>query len=69
MARPYTIRSGAAFLLPDGTSRGAGAVIELDDDVAREHRDKLDPVPALLVPPPAPPEAEPVAVRKPARAA
>jgi hypothetical protein len=40
----YRIRSGYRFRLPDGALKTAGDVIELDDDVAQMHVDKLEPV-------------------------
>lgn len=55
MARPYLIRSGCSFRLADGSLKTAGDLIDLDDDVARDHADKLEPVQA-----PAPgPDKEP----------
>lgn len=44
MAHPYRIRTGAAFRQADGSLLSGGDVIELDDDVAQAHADKLDPV-------------------------
>lgn len=55
--RAYLIRSGCRFRTADGQVKGAGDVIELDDDVAQVHADKLEPVQAE--PDPAPEEASP----------
>lgn len=41
----YTIRSGCSFKQPDGTTLAAGDEIELPDDVANSHADKLDLLP------------------------
>lgn len=46
--KAYTIRDGHTFVGTDAKGEprrwGGGEVIELDDDVARVHADKLDPV-------------------------
>jgi len=42
--RAYLIRSGCRFRTADGQVKSAGDVIELDDDVAQVHADKLEPV-------------------------
>ena len=42
--RAYVIRSGCRFRTADGQVKSAGEVIELDDDVAQVHADKLEPV-------------------------
>jgi hypothetical protein len=49
----HRIRSGCRFRLPDGTLRTEGDVIELDDDVAQAHADKLEAVPEEPVQAPA----------------
>jgi len=46
MARPYTIRSGCSFRLADGSLATGGDTIELEDDVAQAHAEKLEPVKA-----------------------
>lgn len=43
--RKYLIRTGCTFVEPDGTRKTGGDVIELEDDVATSHPDKLDPAP------------------------
>jgi hypothetical protein len=45
MARKYIIRSGCSFRLDDGSLATGGEVIELEDDVATAHADKVEPVP------------------------
>jgi hypothetical protein len=71
MLRTYTIRTGCSFRLHDGTLRTGGEEIDLEDDVAQIHADKIDllaeepapeaapaPEPAVQTPaPPAPDEA------------
>jgi hypothetical protein len=42
--RAYLIRSGCRFRTADGQVKVAGDVIELDDDVAQVHAEKLEPV-------------------------
>jgi hypothetical protein len=42
--KAYLIRAGAAFVLADGSRATGGQLIELDDDVAQAHADKLEPV-------------------------
>ena len=42
MARTYLIRGGASFLLGDGSVKTGGDTIELEDDVARIHADKIE---------------------------
>jgi hypothetical protein len=42
--RAYLIRSGCRFRTADGQVKVAGDVIELDDDVAQVHADKLEAV-------------------------
>jgi hypothetical protein len=49
----YRIRSGGRFRLADGTLKTVGDVIELDDDVAQMHVDKLEPAAEELVQAPA----------------
>jgi hypothetical protein len=64
MAQPYRIRAGAAFVRADGSRATGGQLIELDDDVAQAHADKLEPVPVEPVQAPAladEPTAEPAA--------
>jgi hypothetical protein len=56
MARAYRIRSGCSFRLADGSLKTAGEPIDLDDDVARDHADKLEPVQAPAPGPEAAPE-------------
>lgn len=53
-----TIRSGAAFRLDDGTLATGGQEIELGDDVAAAHADKLEPLPAELAADAAAPAAD-----------
>lgn len=53
MAQTYRIRSGAQFLLHDGTRLGAGELIELEHDVAQAHADKLEHIPAVAADAPA----------------
>ncbi len=43
--RTYTIRTGCSFRLHDGTLRTGGQEIELEDDVAQAHADKIELVP------------------------
>lgn len=45
MGRAYIIRSGCSFVQPDGSKLTGGDTIELDDDVAKLHADKVDPAP------------------------
>ncbi len=45
MAKKYIIRSGSSFRLDDVTVLHGGEVIELEDDVAALHADKIDPAP------------------------
>lgn len=45
----YKIKPGHSFLDSDGTRKEGGAVIELSDDVAAAHADKIDPAPADAV--------------------
>lgn len=49
--RTYTIRTGCSFRLHDGTLRTGGQEIDLEDDVAQAHADKIDP---QAMPDPAP---------------
>jgi hypothetical protein len=42
MAQPYRIRAGAAFVRADGSRATGGQLIELDDDVAQAHADKVE---------------------------
>jgi len=51
--RAYVIRSGCRFRTADGQVKVAGDVIELDDDVAQVHTEKLE----LVEPAPAEPDA------------
>ena len=53
MAQTYRIRSGAQFLLHDGTRLGAGELIELEHDVAQAHADKLEHIPVAAADAPA----------------
>lgn len=46
MPRLYTIRTGCAFRQADGSKLTGGQQIELEDDVARDHAEKLEPLPA-----------------------
>ena len=46
MGQRYTIRSGCSFLQADGSRLDGGAEIELEDDVARAHADKIELVQA-----------------------
>lgn len=57
--RAYLIRSGCRFRTADGQVKSAGDVIELDDDVAQVHADKLEPVQAEPDTPEASPEGQP----------
>jgi hypothetical protein len=41
-----TIRGGCSFRMPDGSLKTGGDQIELEDDVAQAHADKLEPLPA-----------------------
>ena len=50
MAQPYRIRAGATFVHPDGSRATGGQLIELDDDVAQAHAEKLEPVQAPALP-------------------
>lgn len=61
MAQPYRIRAGVAFVHADGSRATGGQLIELDDDVAQAHADKLEPVqaPALTDEPAAEPAPKP----------
>lgn len=43
--KAYRITAGARFLLSDGRVAGEGDTVELEDDVAAQHRDKIEPVP------------------------
>jgi hypothetical protein len=54
MARTYTIRPGFSFRLSDTDIRAGGDTIELEDDVAALHREKLDAEPAAAPAPAAP---------------
>jgi hypothetical protein len=45
MARKYLIRAGCAFTLGGGLVATGGEEIELEDDVAATHADKLEPLP------------------------
>lgn len=58
MGTNRTIRSGASFLTTDKAGKPVtkygGETIELDDDVAATHADKLEPLPAETVQTPAP---------------
>jgi hypothetical protein len=59
MAKTYTIRAGASFCVEGGMAleiRTGGQTIELDDDVAALHADKLEPLQTS-----APVEADPAA--------
>jgi len=51
-----TIRAGASFVTTDDAgktvTRYGGEQIELDDDVAAAHADKLEPLPAVQTPEP-----------------
>lgn len=38
-------RLKAPFVLHDGTVVPAGEILELEDDVARAHAEKVDPIP------------------------
>ena len=44
MPSAYIIRSGCSFRLADGSLASGGATIELEDDVAQAHAEKLQPV-------------------------
>jgi len=52
--RAYLIRSGCRFRTADGQVKVTGDVIELDDDVAQLHAEKLEPA----EPAPAEPDTE-----------
>lgn len=54
MARGYTVRPGHSFDMGGGKTAGAGEVIELEDDVAAAHAERVDPVPTDNVQTPAP---------------
>lgn len=41
MLRLYTITKGS-FVLPDGSKKGVGEPIELEDDVARTHAHQVE---------------------------
>ena len=57
--RAYLIRSGCRFRTADGQVKVTGDVIELDDDVAQVHAEKLEQVePASAEPALAEPQAE-----------
>lgn len=42
----YTIRGGYTFKEADGSTKSGGQTIELDDEMAKLHADKIDPVQA-----------------------
>jgi hypothetical protein len=44
MARAYIIRSGCSFRCDNGSLATGGDTIELEDDVASAHAEKLAPV-------------------------
>jgi hypothetical protein len=44
MLKTYRIRTGCSFRLDDTTVRTGGEIIELEDDVAASHADKIEPV-------------------------
>jgi hypothetical protein len=44
MARAYTIRSGCSFRRDNGSLATGGDTIELEDDVATAHAEKIEPV-------------------------
>jgi hypothetical protein len=66
MARPYRIRDGACFAQADGTRAAGGQVIELEDDVAQAHADKLEPLAEAAgdATPPADPADDPTRRRR-----
>jgi hypothetical protein len=66
MARSYTIRSGCSFRRDDGSLATGGESIELEDDVAAAHAEKVEPV--VAVPPEEPGEGEAEPAEPPAEA-
>lgn len=42
MAKKYTIRDGFSFICENNEVKTGGAVVELDDDVAANHANKLE---------------------------
>lgn len=44
--KTYTIRTGASFRVSDTRLLTGGETVELEDDVAAAHADKLEPLPA-----------------------
>jgi hypothetical protein len=58
MLKTYRIRSGCSFRLDDTTVRTGGETIELEDDVAASHADKIEPVEQAPADPPADPPAD-----------
>jgi hypothetical protein len=44
MAKTYKIRDGFSFVMDDRTVKGGGDIVELEDDVAKGHAHKLEPV-------------------------
>lgn len=39
----YIVRGGCAFVLADGTRAEGGQEVELEDDIALIHADKIEP--------------------------
>lgn len=48
MSKKYQIRPGESFRDSDDTVKGGGQLIELCDEMAVVHRDKITPVPDEL---------------------
>lgn len=46
MAKQYKIRAGFTFVMDDRTVKTGGDVLDLEDDVAKDHAHKLEPVEA-----------------------
>jgi hypothetical protein len=44
MANKYKIRGGFSFVMDDRTVKSGGDIVDLEDDVARGHAHKLEPV-------------------------
>jgi hypothetical protein len=62
MAKIYRIRDGYSFVKPDRSVLGGGELIELEDDVYKQHAHKLEVIPAA-------PKASKAPVQTPAQAA
>jgi len=44
MAKTYKIRDGFTFVMDDRTVKSGGDIVALEDDVAKGHAHKLEPV-------------------------